>query len=167
MILVTDVYYEGSDALAAGILFRDWKSDAIEKEVVKRIHYVAAYEPGAFYKRELPCILSLLESIEFSLETIVVDGCVTLGEDSKDGLGMHLYKALNKKIPVIGVAKSEFTGTPSECRIFRGKSRNPLYVTSAGIPLEQAKELILTMHGENRFPTLLKKVDQLCRGITG
>ncbi|MCG8335559.1 MAG: endonuclease V [Proteobacteria bacterium] len=166
MILVTDVYYEGSNAVAAGLLFKDWNKDRVERELIKNIQNVAAYEPGAFYKRELPCILSLLNEIENNLDMIVIDGCVTLGEDKKGGLGMHLYNAINREVPVIGVAKSEFTGTPPECRIFRGKSRNPLYVTSVGIPLERAKNHILSMHGENRLPTLLKQVDRLCRGTT-
>jgi len=48
-------------------------------------------------------------------------------------------------------------------KIFRGKSTNPLYITSEGIELEIAADLILNMHGIYRIPTLLKKVDQLCR----
>ncbi|MCA9017967.1 MAG: hypothetical protein KDA77_21770, partial [Planctomycetaceae bacterium] len=75
----------------------------------------------------------------------------------------HLYQQLNEQIPVIGVAKSRFANTPDETRIYRGASQNPLYVTSLGIPLAEAKHKINAMHGEFRIPTLLKRVDQLCR----
>jgi len=48
-------------------------------------------------------------------------------------------------------------------KIYRGQSTNPLYITSEGIELEKSADLILNMHGDYRIPTLLKKVDQLCR----
>ncbi len=167
MIFATDIQYnENNTATAAGVLFPNWESDTIDKIVVKEITDVAPYEPGSFYKRELPCILSLLEEIEQDIGVLVVDGYVTLGDDNKPGLGMHLFEHLSKSIPVVGVAKKRFVDTPLECQIFRGQSQNPLYVTSAGVPLSEAKMYITNMHGKNRIPTLLKKVDQVCRGIT-
>ena len=165
LIFATDVQYAENNALAAGLFFPDWESDKIDQQILKTIDQIAPYEPGAFYKRELPCILSLLEDVDRSLEAIVIDGFVTLGDDKKDGLGMHLYNNIQQTIPIIGVAKKAFVGTPENCQIFRGKSNNPLYITSVGIPLSEAKKLITQMHGENRIPTLLNKVDQLCRGI--
>ncbi len=165
MIFATDVQYAESSALAAGLLFPHWKSDETNQYILKTINQIAPYEPGAFYKRELPCILSLLEDVDLNLDAIVIDGFVTLGNEEKDGLGMHLYNAIQQSTPIIGVAKKAFIGTPDLCQIFRGKSNNPLYITSVGIPLSEAKELIVQMHGVNRIPTLLKKVDQLCRGI--
>jgi len=165
MILVVDVQYFNDKAIVAGILFENWKTDEIKKEYTKPIDNIAPYEAGAFYKRELPCIVSLLEDIKEKIDIIVIDGFVSLGKDEKDGLGMYLHKKLNKKILVIGVAKRAFAKTPKKCEIVRISSIKPLYITSVGIPLEEAKELILNMHGENRIPTLLKRVDQLCRGI--
>lgn len=164
MIFATDVQYADDTAFAAGIVFPDWKSDEIESVIVKHIDNTASYEPGYFYKRELPCILALLSDVEVELEAIIVDGYVTLGEDKKPGLGMHLYNRIDGAVPVIGIAKKEFTGTPNECRLLRGKSKNPLFVTSVGVSLEVAKGYIAHMHGDNRIPTLIKKVDQLCRG---
>jgi deoxyribonuclease V len=38
-----------------------------------------------------------------------------------------------------------------------------LYITAEGIELETAKEYIHAMQGDFRLPTLLKRVDQLCR----
>lgn len=165
MILVTDVQYAEDTALAAGILFNQWDEDIIEKKVVKHIIGVNPYEPGAFYKRELPCLLSLLAEIDEPLEAIIVDGFVTLGGDKDKGLGMHLYDSLGQSTPIIGVAKKSFIGTPKKCEIFRGDSEKPLYITTAGISLLEAKALVTSMKGIYRIPTLLKNADQLCRGI--
>lgn len=166
MIFATDVHYTENSASAAGILFTHWRSDNCKETIVKVIDKVADYHSGQFYKRELPCIMALLQELEIPPDTIVVDGYVTLGEKQKPGLGMHLYGALQQSIPVIGVAKNAFTGTPAECELIRGVSRNPLYITSVGIPLEIAKQHILSMHGGYRIPTLLKQVDQLCRSLS-
>lgn len=165
MILAVDVQYAQSSAVVAGVLFPHWQSDEVASDRTKRIHNIAPYEPGLFYKRELPCILSLLKEIDIEPNTIVVDGYVTLGAQQKPGLGLHLYDEMKQKVPVIGVAKSRFKDTPTFCEVLRGSSQNPLLVTSAGIPLTEAKQKIAEMHGSNRIPTLLKRVDQLCRGI--
>ena len=78
---------------------------------------------------------------------------------------MHLYEKTGQKVPVIGVAKNRFKDTPPACEVLRGSSQNPLLVTATGIPLAKAKQNIAQMHGQHRIPTLLKRVDQLCRGI--
>ena len=165
MIFTADVQYAEETALAAGLLFPDWTSDVIESVLLKEMSGIAAYEPGNFYKRELPCILSLLEAVEEPLDAIVVDGFATLGSDEKAGLGMHLYDAIGQSVPVIGVAKRSFLDTPEACEVLRGSSEKPLFVTAVGMPLSEAKQYIATRHGNNRIPTLLKRVDQLCRGI--
>ncbi|MBB1368034.1 endonuclease V [Pseudoalteromonas sp. SR44-5] len=165
MIFAIDCQYYDDTAIAAGILFENWHDEEITAKQVNTIENIAPYEPGQFYKRELPCILSVLKSLDTQPDIIIVDGYVTLSSAQKPGLGMHLYEALEQQIPVIGVAKRSFVDTPKEAGILRGKSENPLYISSVGIDLEQAKEHILHMHGKNRHPTLLKYVDQLARGI--
>ena len=166
VLLATDIQYSDNSAMAAGILFFNWKSKTVEQNITKQIDSIVPYEPGSFYKRELPCILEVLSDVDLqTLETIVVDGYVHLGATQKAGLGMHLYEAIDRAVPVVGVAKNRFAGTPERCEILRGISQSPLYVTSVGMPLETAKANIVGMHGKNRMPTLLKKVDQLCRGI--
>ncbi len=97
-------------------------------------------------------------------EIIVIDGYVTLGNDEKEGLGAHLYSALNSNIPVIGVAKNRFAGTPGKNEVYRGQSRQPLFVTCKGVDINDAKEFVRKMHGEHRLPTLIKAVDRECRG---
>lgn len=163
MILSTDVFYSGETAVAAGILHRDWTTDAVERVIVKHIDTVAPYEPGAFYKRELPCLLRVLEDVDQTLEAVVVDGYVTLGPEQSPGLGRHLYDGIGQTTPVIGVAKSEYPGTPDGCRIFRGQSRQPLFVTAIGFSQVRAKASIAGMHGRHRIPTLLKMADRVCR----
>ena len=163
MILAIDVdYREDGNAVAAGILFKHWDDAEPTQVVTTTIEEVAPYISGAFYKRELPCILKLLEEIDTPLACIVVDGYVSLVE-GKAGLGTYLYHSLDEKIPVIGVAKNAFQNISEETYIYRGESKKPLYVTSIGISTDIAKEAIKTMFGKYRIPTLLKKADSVCR----
>jgi len=120
------------------------------------------YQPGEFYRRELPCLLDAIERAPHPPKTIVVDGYVWLDVDLKEGLGGKLYQALNGKCEVVGVAKNHFRGAPA-VEIFRGQSKRPLYVTSAGMELEKAVECIGRMHGTNRIPFHLKRHDQIAR----
>lgn len=124
---------------------------------------VSEYEPGQFYKRELPCILELLNTLEHFPDIIVIDGYVTLGSDEKPGLGKRLYDAIEGKAIVIGVAKTRFQDTPESAEVYRGDSKRPLYVTAIGIELSQAKGFIQDMFGEHRIPLLLKQVDRLTK----
>ena len=101
--------------------------------------------------------------VKEAIDMIVIDGYVYLGAQQIAGLGQHLYAALADKIPVIGVAKNEFKGTPKEFEVLRGQSTKPLYVSAIGIELAQAKKNVQTMYGKYRIPELLKQVDRLSR----
>lgn len=60
---------------------------------------------GEFYKRELSCILAILEDIDLAtISCIIIDGFVVLDDAGKHGLGGHLYEQLDPKVPVIGFA---------------------------------------------------------------
>ena len=168
MNLVIDVHYFNDDyAVASGILFADWSASSSVKKVSIKVENIKPYEPGSFFERELPCILSLLNELSQKPDLLIIDGYVTLGAESRKGLGAHLYQALGEGIPIIGVAKNSFAGTPDDKKIYRGESEKPLYVTSIGIDQNEAKQLIQSMHGGFRIPTLLKMVDSECRsGIT-
>lgn len=164
--LAVDVHYlSDGRAVAAGIAFADWRTDVIARTEVVRLENTHPYVPGQFYKRELPHLLVLMDRFRMIPSTIVIDGYVTLGVDQREGLGARLFSALRGQVPVIGVAKSRFVGTPADTEVLRGKSKRPLYVTSRGMPLENAKRLIRDMHGVNRLPTLLMAVDRACRGL--
>jgi deoxyribonuclease V len=167
MILAVDVTYTEPGARVAGVLFESWDVATPSRQVVIHVDEVAEYEPGQFYKRELPCIASLIDHIDIPLDYIVIDGYVWLGSPERGGLGAHLYehlRAQQRAMPVIGVAKSEFVGTPDETKVYRGDSSKPLFVTTAGIALDEAKAHIAAMHGKFRMPDLLKLVDGLSRG---
>ncbi|MFP4015910.1 MAG: endonuclease V [Halanaerobiales bacterium] len=165
MIFAVDVQYLNAIGFAAGVQFEDWKDEkpvSCYTEIIENIH---EYIPGQFYKRELPCIMALLTKLETRPDIIVVDGFVYLGGENKPGLGAYLYSELQETVPVIGVAKRPFHNTPKNFRIFRGKSKNPLYISAAGIDLEVAKKKIGSMYGPYRIPEMLKTVDRLCRDL--
>ncbi len=164
MILAVDVSYQGDTALVGGVLFRDWSDDKPARELLISCSVPDNYLPGQFYRRELPCIVALLQQVTEPLTCIVIDGFVYLGRAQEPGLGKHLRDMLDNNVAVIGVAKTPYRDTPESCQLLRGKSRKPLYVTADGMDLEKAKFLVTSMHGQDRLPTLLKRVDRLCRG---
>lgn len=165
MIYAFDTFYFEGKAKTIGVGFESW-TDEKPTIVFDEIRAdIQEYESGSFYKRELPCILSLLDKIALKKgDLIIVDGFVLLSDDQKLGLGGYLYKALKGIYPIIGVAKNDFVGLNKlQRKVLRGESKKPLYITSLGIDLEEAAKDIKSMHGEFRMPTLLKIVDQLTR----
>jgi len=164
LILALDTYYFTNNAQTAGVFF-NWKDAAPSSTHTNTLDEVQDYVPGAFYKRELPCILHLLQTLDLSkTEAILIDGHVYVDNDKKYGLGGYLWEALEQKIPIIGVAKRSYKGTEKVCQpIFRGTSKNPLYVSTIGTNLEKAAVNVSAMHGEFRIPDVLKKLDQLSR----
>lgn len=164
MIACVDVDYpEQGGARAACLVIPEWTAAQPAAEYLCRIDEVAAYEPGSFYKRELPCVLAVLERVREVIELIVIDGYVTLDAGGRAGMGAHLYAALDQRVPVIGVAKHPFRGYHGAIELLRGSSARPLYVTAIGIDAEAAANDIRRMHGRFRLPTVLKRVDRLCR----
>jgi len=164
MIAATDVHYFENGCAAACVLFSDYSDRRPSASYTRILPTPADYVPGEFYRRELPCIVTLLRQINPLPNEIVIDGYVTLGDSP--GLGHYLFKSLGSKIPVVGVAKSRFKGSFG-IEVFRGKSTRPLYITSAGTEPQKAAEKIRTMHGAYRIPTLLRQVDILARERAG
>lgn len=163
MLACLDVSYADSDATAACILFDGWDATAPAQELVRHFSQVAPYESGSFFRRELPCLLGILNELPQRPECVVIDGYVWLGPGGKPGLGAHLFEELGRNTPVIGVAKSAFPAAPA-VEILRGQSKTPLYVTAAGVDVGQAAENIRAMSGAYRIPDMLRLVDRLCRG---
>ena len=164
MILATDVQYDETNnrALAAGVVFKEWGIQHPEQEYTCPVQGILPYEPGSFYKRELPCLLALRALVLEPLDIIIVDGYVDLAPDHP-GLGRHLYNALGRRIAVVGVAKTHFEGSAG-IHVLRGGSKSPIYVTAAGMDIRFAAYCVLGMHGPYRIPTLLKRADTLARG---
>jgi deoxyribonuclease V len=165
MIFAFDVAYnENNIAQAVAIGFSDWqaeKPDVVYKEFVIGLE---PYQPGEFYKRELPCIEKILSKLDrASIEIIIIDGYVFLDDTGKPGLGAHLHELLEGKIPVIGVAKSSYAGHSKHESILRGESKQPLFVSAIGIDQAEASMLIQNMRGKYRIPDLLRILDQLTK----
>ena len=171
MLACTDVDYRpDGTARAAAVLFEDWINQTPTHELIIRLNNMQPYVPGEFYRRELPCLVAVLDlavNLAGPLDAVIVDGYVTLDGAGHAGLGLHLYKylqeALGRTVPVIGVAKTAFRGSAHALALRRGTSHSPLYITAAGIDVQEAAEHILAMAGPHRLPTLLKRVDQACR----
>ncbi len=162
-----DVAYKGSKAYSAAIVTDSTKGDSISisHNYGVFINGVRPYEPGRFYKRELPCILKVLEKIHEPLGLIFIDGYTWL-PDGRAGLGAHLFHAVDARSPVIGISKSAFRikSRPRHCvgKILRGKSKRFLYVSAAGIQLDEAIEIVKTLPGPYRLPDPVRAVNQLC-----
>jgi len=168
MIFCFDTYYGEGYAKTAVVGIENWDSFQPTFELSAIINEVNEYESGAFYKRELPCLLSIINKINLdpTKDILVIDGYVILSDKGKLGLGGYLYNELEGKIPVIGVAKNDFISLHNlKKTVYRGISKKPLFVTALGYDLQKASENITQMHGKFRIPTILKLVDQNCRRL--
>ncbi|MFZ4928274.1 endonuclease V [Chryseobacterium sp. Mn2064] len=165
MIYAFDTYYYEEYANTVCLAFENWTSEKETEVFVEETDVNSEYESGAFYKRELPCILSLLSKITLKPgDIIIVDGYVTLDNEGKMGLGGHLYEALKELYTVVGIAKNGFNSEDSQRRsVLRGESKTPLFLTVKGADVDEIQSKIEQMHGAFRIPTLLKKLDQLSR----
>jgi len=88
--LAVDAYYAGSKAKVVGVLFENFSDEKPLKIISKAVGDVTPYESGSFYKRELPCIVSLLQDLDVrDISLIVIDGFVYLDDEGGYGLGGH------------------------------------------------------------------------------
>ena len=162
MFAAADVHYprEGG-ARAALVLASDARYPAIVFEKTVFVEHVAPYQPGEFYRRELPPLRAVLAGVA-DLELLIIDGYVTLDPGGRPGLGAYSHAEFG--VPVIGVAKTRFASATHAIPVLRGNATRPLYVTSAGVPPADAAGLVRTMSGEYRLPDALRRVDILARG---
>jgi deoxyribonuclease V len=164
VIAAVDVGYDEPNdrATAAAVVFDRWEADVPLAEHVVEVGHIQPYIPGEFYRRELPYLLAVLQAIGVPLDVVIVDGYVDLV--GKPGLGRHLWDALGQRVAVVGVAKSRFRGA-SAVEVVRGRSRLPLLVSAAGMAPSEAARRVGQMAGPFRIPLLLKRLDQLSKGI--
>ncbi|MGH6949687.1 MAG: endonuclease V, partial [Vitreimonas sp.] len=163
-LLAIDAAYGDHASAAAGVYFADWASDTALRTFSVRVDGAPpTYQPGEFYKRELPMLMALLDQAPMPVSTIVVDGYAWLSGDGRPGLGARLYEALVRRVPVIGVAKTRFHDETWSQPVRRGASDAPLYVTGAGIDRTDSARRIARMSGPGRIPALLKHADALAR----
>ena len=136
MIAAVDVHYDEAArrGRAAAVVFDAWEDGEAAGEYVAEVENVADYVPGEFYRRELPCLMAVMGKVEPKPDVVVV-----------------------------GVAKTFFVGAPAR-EVLRGGSKMPLYVSAAGMEVEDAADSVARMHGGYRIPTMLKRVDRVARG---
>jgi deoxyribonuclease V len=163
MLASVDVDYRPEATVAACVLFRDWGDAAAAAHFVDRGPPAEPYVPGEFYRRELPGLLRVLAQVPVPLAAVIIDGYVWLQGEERPGLGAHLYEALERRVPVVGVAKTAFHASRLAVPVLRGASQRPLLVTAVGMDVQEAAACVQRMHGPSRLPTLLKGVDRLCR----
>lgn len=158
-----DVHYdELGRAKAALVVCRGLDFSTVESEHVADITRTAPYEPGALFKRELPCIHAVL-ALGPRLELLVIDGYATLDPQGRPGFGAHAADAIG--VPVIGVAKTHFHTATHAAEVIRGAATRPLYVTAAGgLETTEAARIVASMAGPHRIPAALARVDRLARG---
>lgn len=164
MLAFVDVQYDGDTGVAAAVTAHGWADAAPASEHVVRVPDVLPYRPGAFYERELPCLVRVLEDLLLPLTVVVIDGYVELDGQGAPGLGARLHDRLGGAIAVVGVAKTAYRGSTFAIAVTRGSSARPLFVTARGIDAAEAARLVGAMHGPHRIPTLLGRVDRLARG---
>jgi deoxyribonuclease V len=165
MLVAVDVQYAKLAVVTAAVGFIEWSDPSSTLECVLRVGVTPEpYQPGGFYRRELPFLLEAVGLVQrhHRVDAVIVDGHAWLAA-GRPGLGARLYEALGARGAVIGVAKAAFAGGDA-VRVLRGASRRPLFVTAAGMSTDAAAEIVRGMHGPYRLPTLLKRADQLARG---
>ncbi len=166
MLLAIDVHYADDAVTTGAVGFASW-TDAVPG--AEWAHHepasAAPYEPGQFYRRELPHALraAVAARATHSLDAIIVDAHVWL-EPGRPGLGAHLFAALGRAVPVVGVAKSTYRDGIA-IAVLRGESRTPLWVTAEGCDPITAANNVRAMHGPHRLPTLLLRADHLARRL--
>ena len=162
MIACVDVHYSDPHTVAACVTISAWADGVACDVFVCPIDKGAPYMPAAFYQRELPCILQVVQPFYDHIRYFIVDGYVWLDGEKHPGLGAFAYYALGDTIQVIGVAKKPYHGA-KDCSLSvnRRDSKTPLYITSSDIELEKAAGHIASMHGPYRISTMLRYVDRL------
>lgn len=164
-IAFLDVHYTGTGARAACVVAEAWHSPAPLATHVADIATVQDYEPGAFYRRELPCLLQVLSLLPTPADVLVVDGYVWLLDAAHPGLGAHLHEATRTPVGIAKTAFRDADSAPRVAKVLRGDSQRPLFVTAVGIDASSAADHVRGMAGEHRMPTLLAAVDRLARSV--
>lgn len=164
MIAVLDAAYSDDASAAACITAADWDAADALGEFTHRDGPAADYQPGEFHRREMPLLISVLGMLPRQPDIVVIDGYVWLGVEDRKGLGAHLHAALGGTSAIVGIARTKFNGASYwAADVRRGSSASPLYVTAAGLSVEDAVAGVKRMHGAHRIPELVARADRLAR----
>ena len=148
MIAALDVRYD-EDALTgegAAVVFERWDNAVPLAEYTAAFNGVEPYVSGQFFKRELPCLLAVLEKVREPVDHIIVDGFVSLG--NKPGLGLHLWKA-------------EQTGSRDRSR------QEPFPIRHAGRSRSRIEQATTLRAAVGIDPRLLRRRSATCTEPTG
>ena len=163
LFVAVDVHYlDDACARAAMVAARDRRFSDVACTDTAMVSVDAPYQPGAFYRRELRPLQAVIPA-SAGLALIVVDGYVDLDAGGRPGLGAHVHTEFG--VPVIGVAKTPFRTATHAAQVRRGRSSRPLYVTAAGLTIDDAARLVSEMAGRFRVPDALTLADRLARGL--
>ncbi|HSR83515.1 MAG TPA: endonuclease V [Streptosporangiaceae bacterium] len=163
VFVAVDVHYlDESTARAAMVAACDSRFSLVTSTGTATTSVDAQYQPGAFFRRELPPLLTVIPARD-ELALIVVDGYVDLDAAGRPGLGAHVHAKLS--VPVIGVAKTRFRTATHASEVLRGGSSRPLYVTAVGLTIADAASLVGDMAGRHRVPDAIRLADRLARGL--
>jgi deoxyribonuclease V len=163
LFVAVDVHYlDDSRARAAMVAAAEPRFSVVSCTRTVMVSVAAPYQPGAFYRRELPAVHAVIPASS-PLALIVIDGYADLDAAGRPGLGAHVHAEFG--VPVIGVAKTPFRTATHAAQVRRGRSSRPLYVTAAGMPTADAARLVGEMAGPYRLPAALKLADRLARGL--
>lgn len=164
---VVDVHYPEAGGARTGLVVAgDVRAGRPWQERVTWSDAAAPYEPGEFWRRELPQISAALQAWQEAggpvPGLVVVDGYVTLDPSGRPGLGWHVHQALG--VAVIGIAKTSFATATHAVPVLRGTASRPLLVTAAGVDVEVAAAAVASMAGASRLPDAARRADRLARG---
>ena len=95
------------------------------------------------------------------LGLLVVDGYADLDPGGRPGLGAYTHAEFG--IPVIGVAKTAFRSASPAVPGLRRTSARPLFVTAAGMPRDEAADLVRHMAVPHRLPDAIRRANTLAR----
>ena len=162
MFVAADVHYlRSGGARAAAVVAADASFGRLLADRIAQVADVRPYQPGQFYLRELPPLHAVLDGLE-TIRLLIVDGYADLDPGGRPGLGAHARAEFG--VPVIGVAKTAFRTATHAVPVVRGeRSARPLYVTAAGMPRQDAADLVRRMAGRYRLPDALRRADALAR----
>ena len=75
MIIAIDVHYRTAEAKIVAVQFENWTDEKPNQVFIEMKTDILDYESGAFYKRELPCVIEIMKKVDINAVTcIVVDG---------------------------------------------------------------------------------------------
>jgi deoxyribonuclease V len=118
VFVAADVHYLASGgARAAAVVAADAAFSHLASDRIASVPHVEPYQPGQFWRRELPPLHAALDGLA-NMNLLIIDGYADLDPDGRSGLGARAREEFG--VPVIGVAKSAFRAATHAIAVLRG-----------------------------------------------